>query len=135
MNHPAPVPNSKLIVVSNRLPVSVSKVDGKLQYSPSTGGLATAMSSLGKERDMIWIHDYHFLLLPRLVRKVLPDSTIGFFLHIPFPSYEIFRLLPNRVELLKGLLGADLVGFHTYDYARYFSMSVLRGLGHENNLG
>lgn len=219
----------KFIIVSNRLPVSVSKVDGKITFSPSSGGLATAMSSLdidtnkqlwigwpgissdeltasektfitrklrsygcapvfltddqvknfyegyandtlwplfhyfqsfanfdqgywsaykavnilfartvakyAHQRATIWIHDYHLMLLPQLVRTSLPKSTIGFFLHIPFPSFEIFRLLPNRKDILEGLLGADLVGFHTYDYARHFMSSVLRTLGYESSHG
>ena len=70
--------------------------------------------------DVVWIHDYHLLLLPQMIRKECPDATIGFFLHIPFPSFEIFRLLPWRKEILEGLTGADLVGFHTYDDARHF---------------
>lgn len=216
----------KLIIVSNRLPVSVSKQGGKLVYTPSTGGLATAMSSLEGEaaeriwigwpgiaaeelnpreraavtrklrtygcypvyltsnqvknfyegyandtiwplfhyfqslaqfnlqywasykevsqvfkaavlkqvapNSAIWIHDYHLMLLPGQLREALPDSSIGFFLHIPFPSYEIFRLLPDRREILNGLMGADLIGFHVYDYARHFLSSVLRTLGLES---
>ncbi len=70
--------------------------------------------------DIVWIHDYHLLLLPKMIRMECPDATIGFFQHIPFPSFEIFRLLPWRSELLEGLLGADLVSFHTYDDARHF---------------
>jgi trehalose 6-phosphate synthase/phosphatase len=216
------------VIVSNRLPVSVCKENGKLVFHPSSGGLATAMSSVGEGQDKIWIgwpgiasdeltaadkraitrelrkhgcapvfltqaqingfydgyanatiwplfhyfqnqavldpgfwgsykevnqifqravsrhaepnatiwvHDYHFMLLPRMLRKELPESAIGFFLHIPFPSYEIFRILPQRVELLRGLLGADLVGFHTYDYVRHFNASVLNVLGLDNALG
>jgi trehalose 6-phosphate synthase/phosphatase len=216
------------VIVANRLPVSVSKVDGKLQFTPSNGGLATAMSSLKTDNSKmwigwpgiasddlttaekrqitnklrqydcypvflshqqvqnfyegyandtiwplfhyfqsvakfeqtywqayssvnklyanavlrwaepaakIWIHDYHLMLLPDLLRGKLPDSAIGFFLHIPFPSYEIFRLLPERREILQGLLGSDLIGFHTYDYARHFSSSVLRLLGLESRHG
>jgi trehalose 6-phosphate synthase/phosphatase len=219
----------KLIVVSNRLPVSVSKEDGKLVFSPSSGGLATAMASLDDDsterlwigwpgvcsdeltsaekatitrklraqncqpvfltRDqvnkfyvgyandtlwplfhyfqslanfdtaywqayetvnaiykravirhadadsLIWVHDYHLMLLPQMLRSVLPSSTIGFFLHIPFPSYEIFRSLPNRSQILEGLLGADLIGFHIYDYARHFLSSVQRILGVSNSHG
>ncbi len=225
----------KFLIVSNRLPVSVAKVDGKLTYTPSSGGLATAMSSLdvGSTGDTgsaerlwigwpaiasddlttadrtaitrtlrsygcypvfmtrqqirlfyegycndtiwplfhyfqslavhsseywsayrqvnqlysravarhagpastIWIHDYQLMVLPRLLRSRLPGSSIGFFLHIPFPSFEIFRLLPERKEILQGLLGADLVGFHIYDYARHFMSSVLRTLGHEHRRG
>ena len=221
--------NQKLIIVSNRLPVSVAKENGKLVYTSSSGGLATAMSSLdidpanriwigwpgipsddltsadrtkitkklrqfgcfpvyltrkqvrnfysGYANDtiwplfhyfqsytqhnsefwsaykevntvfrnavirqampdsLIWIHDYHLMLLPRELRKSLPKSAIGFFLHIPFPSYEIFRQLPNRSEILDGLLGADLIGFHIYDYARHFLSSVLRAVGIESKQG
>jgi trehalose 6-phosphate synthase/phosphatase len=219
----------KFIIVSNRLPVSVSKVDGKLVYKPSSGGLATAMSSLGGNADerlwigwpgissdelsraekasitrklrsyncipvflsqdqvknfyegyandtiwplfhyflsyaqydydywrtyksvnalfgktiarhaqpdaTIWVHDYHLMLLPKMIRESLPKSSIGFFMHIPFPSFEIFRLSPDRKQILEGLLGSDLVGFHTYDYARHFMSSVLRTLGHESHHG
>jgi trehalose 6-phosphate synthase/phosphatase len=90
---------------------------------------------IAKENDTIWIHDYHLMLLPALVRQKLLNATIGFFHHIPFPSFEIFRLLPWRRELAKGLLGADLIGFHTDDYARYFLSSVHRLLGYEYSLG
>jgi len=76
--------------------------------------------------DRIWVHDYQLMLLPQLLRKRLPDSEIGFFLHIPWPSFELFRLLPWREEILNGLLGADLIGFHTYDYVRHFLSSVSR---------
>jgi trehalose 6-phosphate synthase/phosphatase len=216
------------IIVSNRLPVNVSKENGKLVFHPSSGGLATAMSSVGQGQDKvwmgwpgipsddlsvaeksqitrklreydcapvfltkaqiagyydgyanatiwplfhyfhnnavydtkywepyqevnrifqravtrkaapdatIWVHDYHFMLLPRMLRRDLPGSSIGFFLHIPFPSYEIFRILPHRAEILRGLLGADLVGFHTYDYSRHFMSSVSNVLGYEVHEG
>jgi trehalose 6-phosphate synthase/phosphatase len=220
---------SKLLIISNRLPINVTKVDGKLAFTPSNGGLATAMSSLGgtvpnqlwigwpgiateeltpadqatitttlreqgcypvflnkeqiknfyegyanntiwplfhyfqsialyndeywtaykevnqifkkavlkhaDEHTSIWIHDYHLMLLPNLLRARLPKNSIGFFMHIPFPSFEIFRLLPNRREILEGLLGADLVGFHVYDYARHFLSSVLRLFGYEQHHG
>lgn len=214
--------DQKFIVVSNRLPVTIKKQDGKLTFSPSPGGLATAMSSVETDGDMlwvgwpgipseelttadkriitkklkdyncfpvfltaqqveefyegysnetlwplfhyfhsiaqfneshweayqkvnslfakavlkftsadttIWVHDYHLLLLPEMLRKAQPQSSIGFFLHIPFPSFEIFRLLPHREDILRGLMGADLVGFHIYDYARHFTSSVQRTLG------
>lgn len=212
---------AKLVIVSNRLPVSVSREDGVLVFTPSSGGLATAMSSLeyedkiwigwpgiasddltDKERQEIetrlvehgcvpvhltqeeielfyegysndtlwplfhyfqslasykeeqwhayrqvnelfadavanvsaddakvWVQDYHFMLLPRMIRERLPASLIGFFLHIPFPSFEIFRLLPQRKEILDGLLGADVIGFHIYDYGRHFISSCKRILG------
>ena len=90
---------------------------------------------LARDPDQFWIHDYHLMLLPRLVRKRYPQNAIGFFLHIPFPSSEIFRILPWRNEILEGLLGSDLLGFHTYEYARHFSSSVLRILGCEQEFG
>jgi trehalose 6-phosphate synthase/phosphatase len=218
----------KLLIVSNRLPVNVTKKAGKLSFKPSDGGLATGLSSLGNKTHklwvgwpgiaaeelstterkkivtelkkhncipvfltqkevsdfyfgysnatvwplfhyftqhaeyraswwsayqkvnkhfkdvvtshidkttMVWVHDYQLMLLPELLRQKYPKASIGFFLHIPFPSFEIFRLLPNRAAILRGLLGADLIGFHTYDYTRHFLSSVLRVLGHNNDLG
>lgn len=218
----------KFIIVSNRLPVSVSRHNGKLVFSPSPGGLATAMTSLdtGDEKlwigwpgistdellpgerayitrhlnaygchpvflskaqvdnyydgyandtiwpmfhyfqsiaqfkteywqaykdvnhlfsktvirhahpnASIWVHDYHLMLLPSLLRTAFPGSAIGFFLHIPFPSYEIFRLIPNRQAILEGLLGSNLIGFHIHDYVRHFLTSTLRILGRDNSHG
>jgi trehalose 6-phosphate synthase/phosphatase len=86
--------------------------------------------------DFVWVHDYQLCLLPKLIRNKFPEANIGFFLHIPFPSYEIFRLLKRkwREELLNGILGADLVGFHTYDYTQHFLKSVRRLLGNETTL-
>lgn len=217
----------KLVVVSNRLPISVTKNEGKIEYLASSGGLATAMSSLDQddkvwvgwpgiasddlseeemeeireellsrgfipvflshkqvelfyegfsndtlwplfhyfqsltrhhneywdsyqevnqlfadvvasvsdEDSSIWIHDYHLMTMPSMLRVALPRAAIGFFLHIPFPSFEIYRLLPQRKEILKGLLGADLIGFHVYDYARHFLSSCLRLLGVSSHQG
>lgn len=79
-----------------------------------------------EDGDTVWIHDYQLLLLPQLIKDKRPNTTIGFFLHIPFPSYEIFRTFPWRKEILKGMLGADLLGFHTYDYERHFLSSIKR---------
>lgn len=216
------------VIVSNRLPVNVSRSpDGKLEFSVSSGGLATAMSSLDVENQIwigwpgiasdeltssekaqiarelkkhncypvhlseqevrdfyegyandtlwplfhyfqayaqfhskywsayktvntkflravkkcaalnasVWIQDYQLMLLPAQVREVLPETRIGFFLHIPFPSYEIFRALPERNEIIKGLLGADLIGFHIYDYARHFISSCSRLIGTRSENG
>ncbi len=83
----------------------------------------------------VWVHDYQLMLLPELIKREFPDVQVGFFLHIPFPSYEIFRLLPWREEILRGLLGADLIGFHTYDYARHFLSSVRRVLSYDHAMG
>ncbi len=217
----------RIIIVSNRLPVTVAKREGRLLFNPSAGGLATGLGSFYRERDglwlgwpgislesargreeeiiqklealscrpvflsqrqienyyygfsnktlwplfhyflqyavfdqklweayrrvnrvfceevcrvadedsVIWVHDYQLLLLPGMLRERLPEAQIGFFLHIPFPSFEIFRVLPWREEILRGLLGADLVGFHTFDYVRHFVSSVRRILGYEHSLG
>jgi trehalose 6-phosphate synthase/phosphatase len=218
----------RLLIISNRLPVSVTKSAGRLNFQPSVGGLATGLASfrdshqsrwigwpgiakdrlsgrhkqqiinnlkkynchsvflsagdirnfyygfcnktlwplfhyfplytvyedrywqayktvnrafcetiikIAKADDHIWIHDYQLMLLPQLVRQELPNAQIGFFLHIPFPSFELFRLLPWRKEILKGLLGADLIGFHTYDYVRHFLSSTARIAGVEHSMG
>jgi trehalose 6-phosphate synthase/phosphatase len=82
-----------------------------------------------QDGDIIWIHDYQLMLLPEMIREKRPEVIIGFFLHIPFPSFEIFRTLPWRKEILLGLLGSDLIGFHTYDYERHFLSSVRRLTG------
>ncbi len=219
---------SRLLIVSNRLPVSITKRGRNLSFQPSAGGLATGLSSFcsshdslwfgwpgiskdilskkqrlqitqslkkrsccpvflsakevrnyyqgfsnktiwplfhyfqfytiyenrywqaykrvnkdfceavlkrAKSGDCIWIHDYQLMLLPALIREKLPDAKIGFFLHIPFPSFELFRFLPWREEILRGLLGADLIGFHTYDYVRHFLSSAARIIGVEHSMG
>ena len=203
----------RVVIVSNRLPVSVKKVDGKLEFSPSAGGLATGLSSyattganrwigwpgiasddltdgerkhitvelrkhhcypvfltqkqlngfyngysnsvlwplfhhmkvdagdtpsnwrsykevnklyveatlsLSRETDRLWLHDYQLILLPEMLRIARPKSHIGFFLHIPFPSSDIFLESKHAAELTKGLLGADLIGMHTSAYVENF---------------
>ncbi len=92
---------------------------------------AKAIVETAEDGDTIWIHDYQLLLVPEMIRRERPDIKIGFFLHIPFPSYEVFRILPWREEIISGVLGADLIGFHTYDYARHFNSSVKRLLGYD----
>mmetsp|Transcript_24411 Transcript_24411/g.46252 ORF Transcript_24411/g.46252 Transcript_24411/m.46252 type:complete len:852 (+) Transcript_24411:471-3026(+) len=86
---------------------------------------------LAPEDDFVWAQDYHLLLLPTLLRKRFHTVRIGFFLHSPFPSSEIFRAFPMRSELLRGMLNSDLVGFHTFDYARHFLSCCSRMLGLE----
>ncbi|NJB72077.1 trehalose 6-phosphate synthase/phosphatase [Saonia flava] len=100
-------------------------------YKSVNQKFADAIIEQSDEDDIIWVHDYQLMLVPQLVKEKRPNASIGFFLHIPFPSYEIFRTLPWRQELLQGLLGADLIGFHTYDYERHFLSSVRRLLGLE----
>ncbi|MFP4060483.1 MAG: bifunctional alpha,alpha-trehalose-phosphate synthase (UDP-forming)/trehalose-phosphatase [Bacteroidales bacterium] len=95
---------------------------------------ANRIAELYKPGDYIWIHDYHLMLVPDMLRQLLPEASIGFFLHIPFPSFELFRILPWRLEILNGLLGADLIGFHTFDYERHFMSCLRRLMGLETNL-
>ncbi len=95
---------------------------------------ADTISEIITPEDVIWIHDYQLMILPQMLRTKNYRASIGFFLHIPFPSFEIFRLLPTvwKRNILQGLLGADLIGFHTYEYARYFINSAKMVLGLEN---
>lgn len=79
-----------------------------------------------KQGDVIWIHDYHLLLVPQMIRKQLPHAKIGFFLHVAFPSSEVFRCLAVRKELLEGMLGANLIGFQINEYARHFLQTCSR---------
>ncbi|MFA9388865.1 MAG: bifunctional alpha,alpha-trehalose-phosphate synthase (UDP-forming)/trehalose-phosphatase [Prolixibacteraceae bacterium] len=94
---------------------------------------ADAALAVLEDGDTIWVHDYQLLLVPQMIKVKRPEVTIGFFLHIPFPSFEVFRILPWRKELIEGMLGADLLGFHTYDYERHFFSCVRRLLGLEIN--
>jgi trehalose 6-phosphate synthase/phosphatase len=85
---------------------------------------ADAVAEHYRPGDVIWIHDYHLMLAPGLLRSLLPDAEIGFFLHVPFPAADIFRILPWRHEILQGMLGATLLGFHTGGYASHFVDTV-----------
>lgn len=104
-------------------------------YQSVNEKFANATFDVAKSDAKIWIQDYHLMLLPAMLRKQLPESSVGFFLHIPFPSFEVFRLLPQRKEMLEGLLGADVIGFHLYDYAQYFLDSCKRLLGTTSSNG
>jgi trehalose 6-phosphate synthase/phosphatase len=79
--------------------------------------------------DMIWVHDYQLALVPAMLRELLPEASIGFFLHVPFPSPDVFRILPWDAEILRGILGADVVGFHTATYRRNFLQTAAQVLG------
>ena len=87
----------------------------------------TTLNLIGPD-DIVWVQDYQLMLLPQMIRKSVDNVSIGYFHHIPFPSYELFRVLPERAELLEGLLGADLIGFHTHDYMRHFVSAAERVL-------
>jgi trehalose 6-phosphate synthase/phosphatase len=87
------------------------------------------MEVINPEDDYVWIHDYHLMVLPTFLRKRFNRVKLGFFLHSPFPSSEIYKTLPIREELLRALLNSDLIGFHTFDYARHFLSCCSRMLG------
>ena len=93
---------------------------------------AEAVASLAEPGDFVWVHDYHLMLVPAMLRDAAPDLAIGFFLHIPFPPAEVFQLLPPpwRTAVLDGVLGADLVGFHIHEYVNNFLRSVTKFLGY-----
>ena len=103
-------------------------------YVKVNNQFAERLAEVVEPGDTVWIHDYQLMLLPEMLRAKQPDINIGFFLHIPFPSYEILRLMPGewKNSLLKGLMGADLIGFHTHDYVQYFMQSVKMLLGVDN---
>jgi trehalose 6-phosphate synthase/phosphatase len=100
-------------------------------YVAANAAFADAVVRRYVPGQRIWVHDYHLMLAPAMLRARLPDARIGFFLHVPFPSSEVFRTLPWRHALLEGLLGADLIGFHTFSYLRHFIASLLHVAGVE----
>lgn len=101
------------------------------QYMNVNEKFANTIAAHWKPGDRIWVHDYHLLLLPSLLRARLPQAEIGFFMHAAFPSSEIFRCLNARNALLKGLLGADLIGFQIEEYCHHFLQTCSRLLGLE----
>ncbi|KAK4981274.1 hypothetical protein LTR28_003198, partial [Elasticomyces elasticus] len=86
-----------------------------------------------KAGDIVLVHDYHLLLLPSLLRQRVPNIYIGFFLHVPFPSSEFYKGLSRRKEILEGVLGANMIGFQAYSYARHFSSCCTRILGFDSS--
>lgn len=100
-------------------------------YEQANQKFADCLIQAYKPNDIIWVHDYHLMLLPQITRRKLPNARIGWFLHTPFPSSDIYRILPVRNQILEGILMADLLGFHTYDYARHFLSCATRCLGLE----
>jgi trehalose 6-phosphate synthase/phosphatase len=104
-------------------------------YKNANNLFCDEVAKLLKPGDTVWIHDYHLMLLPSLIRSRVPDVKIGFFLHTPFPQYDTLQLVPWHRQLVEGMLGADLVGFHTYDYVQAFLGSVRHLLGIDNEIG
>ncbi|KAG2208980.1 hypothetical protein INT47_011120 [Mucor saturninus] len=112
--------------------------DGRLEskqwesYKAVNQRYADLASEIYQDGDIIWVHDYHLLLVPSMIRAKHPKARIGLFVHSPFPTSEIFRCLPKRQEILKGMIGANLVGFQTYAYSRHFISTCTRVLGYES---
>ncbi len=106
-----------------------------ISYKQVNGLFCDELMKIIEPGDSVWVHDFQLMLLPQLLREKAPDLPVGYFLHIPWPSSELFRLLPWREEILQGLLGADVIGFHTYDYVRHFLSSVARICGLEHSMG
>ncbi|GLD99224.1 hypothetical protein PINS_up007942 [Pythium insidiosum] len=98
-------------------------------YESANESFADAIAEIYNEGDSVWVHDYHLMLLPSLLRQRLPLGHIGWFLHTPFPGSDVYTRLPVRTELLRGVLQADLVGFQTFDYERHFVATCQRLLG------
>jgi trehalose 6-phosphate synthase/phosphatase len=103
-------------------------------YRAANARFAQAITDHAGDPSVIWIHDFQLMLVPELVRAGSPDATIGFFLHVPFPAFEIFRMLPERELVLRGLLGADLIGFQTYADLHEFRRALQQILGIESRM-
>ncbi|KAJ7193542.1 trehalose 6-phosphate phosphatase [Mycena pura] len=101
-------------------------------YAAANAAFAARIAEVYRPGDLIWVHDYHLLLVPKLVRELVPDAVLGLFVHTPFPSSEVFRCLPRRKEILDGMVGADLVCFQTYSYSRHFISTCIRVCGYES---
>ncbi|DBA03548.1 TPA: hypothetical protein N0F65_011449 [Lagenidium giganteum] len=104
-------------------------------YVAANQAFADAVQEVYEEGDLVWIQGYHLTLVPQMVQSLFPNENIhiGYFMHIPFPSSELYRILNYREEILTGILGADLIGFQTYEYARHFQSSAVRLLGLESS--
>ncbi|KAL5522620.1 hypothetical protein ACEPAG_8637 [Sanghuangporus baumii] len=102
------------------------------EYKEANYVYAKRVAEIYKPGDLVWVHDYHLLVVPQILRQLIPDAVTGLFVHTPFPSSEIFRCLPRRKEILDGMLGANLVCFQTYSYSRHFTSSCIRVCGYES---
>lgn len=124
--------NSVLWALFHYFPSFVEYTDEAFEaYVEANAIIAQKINEIYEPGDVVWIHDYHFLGLAKLVREQHPWAKIGFFLHIPFPNFELFRILPNKAKkyILEGILGTNLAGFHTWDNAIHFTECVEKILG------
>lgn len=102
-------------------------------YEAANAAFARRIAEIYRPGDLIWVHDYHLLLTPKLLRELIPEAVVGLFVHTPFPSSEVFRCLPRRKEILDGMLGANIICFQTYSYSRHFTSTCVRVCGYETN--
>jgi trehalose 6-phosphate synthase/phosphatase len=117
-------------------PYSLGRFSSELwqSYVKANQEFANALVQLplAPDTDIVWVHDYHLMVLPSLLRRRLHNVAIAMFMHSAFPSSEIFRAFPRREEILRSLLNADVLGFHTFDYARHFLSCCSRMMGLEH---
>jgi len=128
--------NSTVWPLFHSMPTLATYTEEQWQHYQSVNTLFfEEIAGIVQEDDVLWIHDFHLMLLPERIRKRFPRAVVGFFLHIPFPPFELFRLLKGTWQnaIVKGLLACDLIGFHTHDYAQYFMNSVLKITGRESD--
>jgi trehalose 6-phosphate synthase/phosphatase len=118
-------------ICHDRLDQLPLRMDGWEEYEAVNARFADVVASHYQPGDVIWVHDYQLMRLPALLRERLPGARIGFFLHVPFPNPEIFFTLPTRRWLVDGMLGADVVAFHTRRYRGHFTAALRRLLGVE----
>ncbi|MFN7142633.1 MAG: bifunctional alpha,alpha-trehalose-phosphate synthase (UDP-forming)/trehalose-phosphatase [Myxococcota bacterium] len=111
----------------DRVPLEAASWDAYVRVNER---FADVVAESARPGDIAWVHDYQLCLVPAMLRKRVPGLRIGFFLHIPWPAAEVFRTLAWRRPILEGLIGADVVGFHTASYRRHFADSAALVLGH-----
>ena len=124
-------PPAKSASVPLSAPANVSADTHCAPYEAINIAFAKCVTEVHRPSDLIWIHDYHLLLVPSPLRETLPDAAVGLFVHTPFPSSKVFRCLPRRKEIPDGMLGANLICFQTYSYSRHFTSSCIRVCGYE----
>ena len=126
--------NRVLWPLFHAMPPAIRVAPGAWQrYVDVNQRFADAIAEVARPGDTIWVHDYQLALVPQMLRRRELDCAIGYFLHIPFPASETFRTLPVREEILRGILGANFIGFHAYEYISHFRSSALRILGVESD--
>lgn len=104
-------------------------------YCAVNQAVANQVVAVYQPGDVIWVHDYHLMLVPQMIRQKLPNAPLAFFLHVAFPTSEVFRCLAYRSELLEGVLASNSIGFQTEEYAEHFMMTATRILAVDTNNG